>query len=202
LVNVAYARFTILALCPYNARTLPPSIIADAYRTHPELHDGSKSRPSPKFVDPRTFICELDQQEKFPEPQARVRHLLFDGDLGGLRRFVADEARRADVASNKLEELEWVANEIAINVVRHGDGMAMVRTWSNSEEFVCEIKDQGRGLKDPLVGLPPTPDQESPSGLWLAHQLCDLVEIRSSASGLTARLHVTRDAADKGLDEV
>src|SRR5687767_3118356 len=30
LVNVAYARFSILALCPYNAQTLPSSIIADA----------------------------------------------------------------------------------------------------------------------------------------------------------------------------
>lgn len=188
--------FPILALCPYNAQTLPSSIIADAYRTHPELCIGSKSRPSPAFVDPRTFICEFDQQQELAEPQARVRHLLFHGDLSGLRRFVLDEASRAGVARTRLEQLEWVANELATNVIRHGDRMAMVRTWSTPEEFVCEIKDRGRGLQDPLVGLPPSPDQESPSGLWLTYQLCDRVEIRSPISGVTIRLHIARGATD------
>lgn len=195
LVNVTYAGFPILALCPYDAHALPASVLADAYRTHPALSNGSKSQPNPKFVDPRTFVYELDQREELPEPEGPTGQLVFDGDLGGLRRFVVNQARRAGVTRNRVEELEWVANEIATNVLRHGGGMALVRTWNSSEEFICEIEDRGQGINDPLVGhLPPCPDEEAPSGLWLAHQLCDLVQIRSSTSGLKARLHVARDA--------
>ncbi|WP_234382018.1 ATP-binding protein, partial [Streptomyces sp. XY332] len=28
-------------------------------------------------------------------------------------------------------------------------------------------------------------------GLWMIHQLCDLVEIRASDTGLTLRMHMT-----------
>jgi anti-sigma regulatory factor (Ser/Thr protein kinase) len=31
---------------------------------------------------------------------------------------------------------------------------------------------------------------EGGRGLWMMHQLCDLVEIRSSEDGLTLRLHM------------
>jgi anti-sigma regulatory factor (Ser/Thr protein kinase) len=195
LVNVAYARFPILALCLYDAEAVPATILADAYRTHPELLNGSNSVRSPEFVDPRIFIRELDRREALAEPGGNVHQLVFTGDLSSLRQFVVDEARQAGITGSKLQELEWVANEIATNVLQHADGTAMVRAWSEPEAFVCEISDRGPGLKDPLVAhLPPSADQEGPSGLWLAHQLCDVVEIHSSASGVTTRLHVRRDA--------
>jgi anti-sigma regulatory factor (Ser/Thr protein kinase) len=193
---VAFAHFPLRALCPYDARVVPAAVLADAYRTHPELLNGSKSEPCPQFVDPRAFVCQLDGEQELPEPEVPASHLAFEGDLTGLRLFVVDQASRAGMAPQRLDELEWVANEIATNVLSHADGVAVVRTWSGAEEFVCEISDRGPGLDDPLVGyLPPSPDDESPSGLWLAHQLCNRVDVRSSPSGLTARLHVSRQPA-------
>jgi hypothetical protein len=43
---------------------------------------------------------------------------------------------------------------------------------------------QGRGK--------PTADRGSGFGLWLANQLCDLVQIRSFSTGSVVRLHVRR----------
>jgi anti-sigma regulatory factor (Ser/Thr protein kinase) len=193
LANLAYAGLPVLALCPYDTHALPPSVVADAYRTHPEVLSGSKREPSLQFIDPAAFSRELDCRE-LPEPEVPQSQLSFRGDLDGLRWFVVDQATQAGVGGTKLAELEWAANEIATNVVRHAGGEARVRTWSAPGEFVCEIADRGPGIKDPLVGrLPPDLDQELGSGLWVVHQLCDLVEVRSSTSGLRARLHVLFD---------
>ena len=194
LVNVACAPFPVVALCPYDAQALPPSILADAYRTHPELVNGSKSEPNPEFVDPRAFIRELDEGQELGEPETAAAQLSFHGDLAELRRFVVEQASRVGMGRKKLAELEWAANEIATNVVRHGGGEGTVRTWSGSGEFICEIVDRGPGINDPLAGqLPPDPDGELGPGLWLVHQLCDLVKVRSSTSGATVRLHILLD---------
>jgi anti-sigma regulatory factor (Ser/Thr protein kinase) len=37
----------------------------------------------------------------------------------------------------------------------------------------------------------PGPDQSSGFGLWLANQLCDLVQVRSLPSGTVVRLHAS-----------
>jgi hypothetical protein len=37
---------------------------------------------------------------------------------------------------------------------------------------------------------PPSPDQRAGRGLWLANQLCDLVQIRSTEAGTVVRLHM------------
>jgi hypothetical protein len=38
----------------------------------------------------------------------------------------------------------------------------------------------------------PLPDLSAPRGLWLANQLCDLVQIRSLPEGTVVRLHMYR----------
>jgi anti-sigma regulatory factor (Ser/Thr protein kinase) len=44
-------------------------------------------------------------------------------------------------------------------------------------------------VADPLAGrLTPAHDQEGGRGLYLVHQLCDLVQLRSSPSGTTVRV--------------
>jgi hypothetical protein len=54
---------------------------------------------------------------------------------------------------------------------------------------------QGRGPgRDPLTDRRrPAPNQDGGRGLWLANQLCDLVQIRSFPSGTTVRMHMHRD---------
>ncbi len=48
-------------------------------------------------------------------------------------------------------------------------------------------------ISEPLVGRrPPALERQSGRGLWLANQLCDLVQLRSTPDGTTVRLHVRR----------
>jgi hypothetical protein len=58
--------------------------------------------------------------------------------------------------------------------------------------MVCEIRDKGRFHK-PLVDRErPLRSIAAPRGLWLANQLCDLVQIRSLPEGTVVRLHKRR----------
>nr|WP_223243130.1 ATP-binding protein [Streptomyces sp. CBMA123] len=57
---------------------------------------------------------------------------------------------------------------------------------------IAEIHDDGH-LSDPLTGRhrPRLASTDGGRGLWMIHQLCDLVEIRATEGGLTLRLHMT-----------
>ncbi len=75
------------------------------------------------------------------------------------------------------------------NSLRHADGARQILTWTNGTTVVCEVRDDG-WVTDAMVGrLPPAPDQVGGRGLWIVNQLCDLVQLRSSATGTVVRLH-------------
>lgn len=61
--------------------------------------------------------------------------------------------------------------------------------WGEHDAVVCEIHDRGR-IQDPLAGrVSPTMDSLDGRGLWMANQLCDLVQIRSFPDGGSVRVH-------------
>ena len=56
--------------------------------------------------------------------------------------------------------------------------------------LAAEVRDHGR-IVDPLVGRQrPAPYELGGRGVWLANQLCDLVQVRSSAAGTVVRLRI------------
>jgi anti-sigma regulatory factor (Ser/Thr protein kinase) len=94
-----------------------------------------------------------------------------------------------------MRDLVLAANEIATNSVRHGGGRGAVRMWRHGESVACEVRDSGQ-IAHPLAGRErPKGGQTSGFGLWLANQLCDLVQIRSVESGSVIRLLVSLRAA-------
>ena len=55
---------------------------------------------------------------------------------------------------------------------------------------VCEVRDHGR-IADPLAGRRvPAPARPSGRGLWLANNLCDLMQIRLQDDGCVVRIRV------------
>ena len=65
----------------------------------------------------------------------------------------------------------------------------LLRVWAEDGSLVCEVTDEGV-IADPLVGRRrPVLDRAGGRGLWIANQLCDLVQVRSGAAGTTVRLH-------------
>jgi anti-sigma regulatory factor (Ser/Thr protein kinase) len=124
-----------------------------------------------------------------PEPTRVDLELDFDLTmLSEVRGMVRAHADRLGLTPERVSGLELAASEIATNSVLYGGGQGHLRCWADGNTFVCELRDAGR-IEQPLVGRTrPTPGQTSGDGLWLAQQLCDLVEIRSGAAGTVVRI--------------
>jgi anti-sigma regulatory factor (Ser/Thr protein kinase) len=110
-------------------------------------------------------------------------------DLSELRQLVAGWAAREAMSAEPADELVLSVHEIATNSIRHGGGMGMLRLWRTSDSLVCEVQDAGH-ITDPALGrIQPGASALESRGLWIANQLCDLVQIRSGAEGTRVRMH-------------
>ena len=105
--------------------------------------------------------------------------------------FIAEHAARVGLGTSRRIDLVVAVNEVASNSLKYGGGSGLLRLWSDRQRVVCEIRDHGT-LEDPLADRRlPLDDDPHGCGLWIANQLCDLVQVRSLPSGTVVRLHVT-----------
>jgi anti-sigma regulatory factor (Ser/Thr protein kinase) len=89
-----------------------------------------------------------------------------------------------------VADLVLAADEIATNSLRHGGGLGTAGVWTEGDEVVCEIRDRGR-MHEPLAGRRrPSVEGSGGRGLWLANQLCELVQIRATDTGGVVRIRV------------
>jgi anti-sigma regulatory factor (Ser/Thr protein kinase) len=92
-----------------------------------------------------------------------------------------------------MPDLVLAVTELGANSARHGGGRGRLRIWRDDRRLVCEVGDRGR-IVDPLAGRRrPETGQLGGYGLWLANQVCELVQIRTFATGGVVRLHVGLD---------
>jgi anti-sigma regulatory factor (Ser/Thr protein kinase) len=195
LLNLAFHEGPAWRLaCPYDEEALPPSVIQEARRNHPLVDAGDHVETSTEFrgLDDiaAPFAAGLD------EPTPPVTDWLGFGltGLGEVRTLIRRHAAHAGVRTDRIDDAVLAANEIAANAVEHGSRRARVRCWVTERSFICEVTDSGR-FDAPLAGRErPSTLQGAGSGfgLWLANQLCDLVQIRSLADGSIVRLHIHR----------
>jgi anti-sigma regulatory factor (Ser/Thr protein kinase) len=181
-------------VCPYDTAALPADVIAEARCTHPLIWGercGQQSRDyRGRFASAAPFIAPL------PDPPASAQETFFTiADLRAVRAAVADAARGWGMPEPRVADLILAAGEVAANSVRHGGGGGSMRVWFEDDAAVCEIRDAGF-IEQPLAGRePPDPGKGGGYGLWLANQVCDLVQVRSSPAGTVIRLHVRADVA-------
>jgi anti-sigma regulatory factor (Ser/Thr protein kinase) len=172
-------------LCPYDTTSLPDAVLDEAAASHPYVSGDLSAR-----------YRGGDGSEVFdgglPEPEPPVARLAFDdGPLRLVREFVRTEAAVLGLGPGRLPDVLVAATELASNSVRHGGGSGTLRLWAHDGALVIEVRDAGR-MRDPLVGRArPTLDRRDGRGVWLVHQLCDLVQIRSNGAGTTVRAHVS-----------
>ena len=188
LLNLAFdAGRPWLLVCPYDLDGLDDHVIEAAYRSHPIVTDESVTRNN-DIAAGTGDGGPLDGTLTAPPDEAREMAFTSE-DLGVLRRFLAQWADAQTLAVAATEELVLAVNELATNSVRYGGGSGLLALWRERDTLLCEVRDAGH-LEDPLVGRQrPRPDQHSGRGIWLVHQLCDHVQIRSSPRGTTVRVH-------------
>jgi anti-sigma regulatory factor (Ser/Thr protein kinase) len=190
LLDVAFADAgrDFVLMCPYDVGALAPAVVDTARRAHPHLREDGDQAPSADYRFPVGRDALTAPLEPVHPDADRVP--FADGDLGGLRRLVARWAETAGMDRRRTDVLVLVVNELATNSLRHGAGSGELALWRTPTGLTAEVRDGGR-LDDPLVGRR-TPDRGEASGrgVWLAHQLCDLVQVRSGDGGTVVRVHL------------
>jgi anti-sigma regulatory factor (Ser/Thr protein kinase) len=107
---------------------------------------------------------------------------------------VASRARLAGLTSQRLADLVIAVSELAANTLAHTTGQGTVCVWDTGREVICQVEDTGQ-ITDVLAGTERR-DPAAPGGgrgLWLMHQLCDLVEVRTGPAGTIGRVHMRLD---------
>jgi anti-sigma regulatory factor (Ser/Thr protein kinase) len=176
-------------VCPYDVAALDPAVVAEACQTHPFVSRGGRAMPSEAYMGKAAIRKPLD--DPLPEPAGPSTEFPFDlDDLGYLRDRVAAHADGAGLDEQRRDDLVLACCEIATNSIRHGGGDGLLRQWVEDDTVLCEIRDSGR-IHEPLVGrIPPDPSRPGGRGVWLANQLCDLVQIRALQGRNVVRLHM------------
>lgn len=187
LINLAWPDAPIRALCPYDAVRLESPVLRDAEMTHPWVMRNGRTALSRAYTG-SSFPQGTD--DALPDPPAHAAGTSFGvRDLGAVRELVAEQATAAGLGSEKAHDFIIAVNEVASNAIKYAGRQGRLRLWSTGAELICQLEDPGH-IVDPLAGRHrPAPGVTGGVGLWMVHQLCDLVEVRTARAGTTIRLH-------------
>ena len=109
-----------------------------------------------------------------------------------VRAVVASFAHHHGLGSPRRSDLVIAVNELVANSIRHGGGSGVLRVWEEGDFVICQVEDSGR-IEEPMVGrLQPVLHEPRGRGVWLANQLCDLVQVRTFEDGNVVRIHMAR----------
>jgi anti-sigma regulatory factor (Ser/Thr protein kinase) len=192
LLNMAFADSPgFWLVCPYDTTSLSPPVLDEARRSHPFVSDGGEPGTSTAYPGLEEFAKPF--AAPLPEPPAAAETIVIGAEtLTLLRRVVAQRARAFGFGAGKQADLVFAANEIASNSLRHGGGYGVFKIWVEDDAIVCEARDAGRFVHAMVGRVRPPADQAGGLGLWLANQLCDLVQIRTFEDGSVVRLRMLR----------
>jgi len=185
LLTDALRDSTARVLCAYDGRLDEP-VLAAAEQLHPMVLRDGRWRPG-SGDDGASALAD----PPLAPPPASAVALPYADDLGSVRDFAARQAAAAGLAARRVTDLVIAVSELAANTLAHTAGPGMLTVWVAAGEIICQVTDSGR-IRDPLAGTL-CPDPTSPRrgrGLWVVHQVCDLVQIRTGPAGTAIRLHM------------
>ena len=189
LLNVVFSSSAFSLLCPYDTDALDQAVIDEARRNHPFVREDDIPMPSMHFPGSEFFATPFDDPLSDPPHGAPVVAFQVT-TLREVRGLVAAQAARAGLPSERIEDLLLAVNEVATNSLVHGGGRGTVGVWQEADAVICEVRDKGR-IEDPLIGRRrPLAESLGGRGLWLANQLCELVQVRTFPAGNVVRLHM------------
>jgi anti-sigma regulatory factor (Ser/Thr protein kinase) len=188
LLNVAFDPSTpFWLICPYDITALEPETVEAAAVRHAHVCTHGARKPSERY-DERAAVAAALEDPLADVPSGAEMLRFGRGDLAAVRRIVGRRLGDEGVPEIRGAELVLAVHEVAANSVCHGGGRGTLRLWAQDDRLVCDVRDAGL-VDDPLVGRrPPSLGATGGRGVWLAHQLCDLVQLRSGPDGTTVRM--------------
>jgi len=165
-------------VCPYDTRTLPKSIVVDAYRTHPFVWTDGQRASNAAYQE--TDDSSLD--DGVAEPSGNELLLMTvadDTSAATALRSVASAARAGGLASNAVDDLALVVDDLLRSAITAG-GEARVRILRDGAHWVCEVG--GHGVDGTL-------------GVWAARLAAERVDVVSGTPP-TVRLTFESGAGD------
>jgi hypothetical protein len=189
LLNLAFADSQAWSLlCPYDTEQLAPAVVEEARRSHPTMVEAGARYGSHLYRGLDRIGAPFAAPLPPPLPGAQVLRLA-DG-LDAVCGFVGAAATRAGLPASRSDQLVLAVHEVAASSLRDSGAGGSLRLWCEGRTLLCELSDASR-IDDPLAGRYRPDDREAATfGLWLANQLCDLVQVRSLPTGSVVRLHV------------
>jgi anti-sigma regulatory factor (Ser/Thr protein kinase) len=184
-VDHALGGYPFKALCTYDTRTCPASVVAAARATHRTVNDGLADRENPEYVEPGAFLATpLAQRPEAPATAPTAATMIHDLDqLASARELVKAAAYQHSAVSHQtIEQLRVAVTEVTSNGLLHGRPPVRVTLWAEVGSLTCLVEDSGSGNLDPMTGFR-HPEGASSLGLWAARQLVDELQIGSSPSG-------------------
>lgn len=191
LLNVAFAGADgFRLLCPYDRAALDDRVLHEACGSHPAVLEHGDRQPSAAYRPTDELLAPFEAP--LPPPRGPVEVLAYDrASIEEVRTVVRRRAAAVGLGGTRGDDLVLAANEAATNSIRHGGGNGVLRIWEQGGALVCELSDRGR-ITDPLVGRSRPPIVRAGGwGLYIAHQVCDLVQLRSDERGTVVRLHMS-----------
>ena len=189
LLNTAFTDVQFWLLCPYDLSALDPQTVDEARRNHPFVRREGKSSASTLYPGWQALAEPLHHGLQ-PPPTCSPTIDFGVEELADVRQFIAIQAQRVGLEPTAIEDFVLATNEIATNSIRHGGGGGTVTAWQDGGWLYCEFHDRGL-LIAPLAGRTlPSIDADGGRGLWIANQICELVQIRVHQSGSQVRLRI------------
>jgi anti-sigma regulatory factor (Ser/Thr protein kinase) len=187
LLDEAFADtpYRLMTACPYDTTGLSAEVLDEMERSHHYFTGRGRAHENPRFrpEDGPGMDADLSTPpipDDWFTPFTAIK-------LAEMRRDLAEQARDLGVQSERIPDLLLAVNEIATNSVLYAGGGAL-GVWPDNGHMVCEVRDRGY-IRDALVGRRrPDPSQERGRGIWLANQVSDLVQLRTSPSGTRVRI--------------
>jgi MEDS: MEthanogen/methylotroph, DcmR Sensory domain len=187
LLNVAvHPEIPFWLICPYDAAQLDSSVLEEAHRSHPAIVEAHSYQGSARYGG-RAHVSSMFASE-LPDLAGQPTQISFRPEnLDRIFAFVALDAYAAGLQADKASDLAAATQRLAAGSMKRGAGGGNIRIWHQSRAVICELADETY-VGDLLAGRH-EPSADNGDGLWFANQLCDLVQLRSTPSGTTVRVH-------------
>jgi anti-sigma regulatory factor (Ser/Thr protein kinase) len=181
LLNHAFAHHPISIHCVYDTRVASDAAIEAALVAHPNVV--GEDNGNPRYQEPAARVAALAPAvEDLPDLQG----LPVGAGARDFRLRLARAMADAGISDDRVDAMLLSAAEVVTNATQHAGGAPSVRVGTVDGDFVCEVRDDGPGLDDPLAGwTPPHPGRNGGAGLWVARQLTRRLDFAAAPGGGT-----------------